>query len=369
MGIKEQTTISLTKLTARGIPLILLLALSSFAANSINIDALFFEKSIREVALVVSILSAPFLNASIFGKQNYNDNSLHHRFWVFSAIIAIILILFQKAYLGIILGNALLIYALRYYISSGSLGRKTAMYFAEAMTFFGCATLFNSIFLVNQIEFLIATTFIFLLFGYLCFVKNLAPKKNVSLKPSYSKEGLLIFLLSVITLTLNNIDLFIVNKLVYTDEVIGVKLLYAKRLTIIVDLIVLTFIQSSTFRELSLLRKKIYTYSIFVTSGILIFYPLFFSLMNQNVNYDFSISLFFLISSIKSITILNERKIVELGNLSYYLFANITIAFLSIVIVGVFKDTTTLLITLLLTLFGQIIIRFFPYRKHEANVL
>jgi hypothetical protein len=106
-----------------------------------------------------------------------------------------------------------------------------------------------------------------------------------------------------------------------------------------------------------------------VTSGIILFYPLFFSLMNQNVNYDLSISLFFLISSIKSVTILKERKIIELGNLNRYLFANITIALLSIVMISVFKDATTLLITLLLTLFGQIIIRLFPYRKYKVNGL
>lgn len=352
------------KLVARGLPLLTLVILSYTAANSTNIDALFFETSIREVGVFLAILSAPFLNSLVYGQfkkeiDNYND------YLILVLIIIVALLLFTKYFIfGILLGNALLVYYIRYKIIRKSLAIKKKMSFKFTLIYFGCLTLLNSIFLISSKLVILNFTFFFLSLLALFILKEIKLKKiKFSLNFSKTKQ-FDIFLLSISTLLLNNIDLFIVNKISLENQEISLAILYTKRLIILLDLIVITFIQTSTFKEIKLLYKKIIIFTFIVSVGLLFIYPFFFDLMKLNLSYSFLVSFFIILSAIKSITIIKERNIIESFSLNKFKNANLILVLVSFLASILFSNINSLIIILFLVVFAQIIIRFMPFKTN-----
>ena len=92
------------KIVGRGIPLLGLVFLSYIASNSKSIDTLFFETSIREVGLFLSILSAPFLNSLVYGQFKKEIDYYNDYLILISIIIVTVLIFTEYLFLVFCLG-------------------------------------------------------------------------------------------------------------------------------------------------------------------------------------------------------------------------------------------------------------------------
>ena len=347
------------KCLSRALPLILVVTLSYIAAKTPSIDALSYEKSIRELGLYLAILSTPFLNSLILG-QFKEEIDFYNEYYNFVIIIIITLLLLTGFLITAnILSTAYFAYNIRYFIARNSLALRMKMSFFHSIIYFGCLPCLGSIYLIQKQNYIVIFSVTYLSLMSIFLLKRAKFKKLGFVFWLGNTKQKNIFALSLTSILLNNLDIIVVAKIILLDQDTSLIILYTKRCIMVMDLIILTIIQSSTIKEINALNNQLIALLIFVTTGLILTYPLFFQLMNLNVGYNLPITLFILLSSAKSISIITERRIIENSNLNKYVKANGFMVLINLCLVFFINQLHALIIILFLVTLSQILIRRF----------
>ena len=172
-------------------------------------------------------------------------------------------------------------------------------------------------------------------------------------------KGLLIPILSILTLIAGNIDLLLIELISGMDSNIALVILYTKRLVLVVELLVLTLIQTSSIEDVRKDSRKLILVSLFITCLFILLVGYYLDFLSIKVYPKWFVFLFIVFNALKSITILRERDLIEsYHSLKQYTLMNLLLIFCFASLVIFADDIQQIMLMVLLFLVAQSVIRY-----------
>ena len=356
------------KYSSRGLSIIVLFLLSYIASHNDEIDTIEFESSMRWVAFSVSLLSIPWYNGKIYGITPVESSGWEKLYRIALLPIPVLFFLISRSNISVALqlSLAIFIFTLRNKIIDRSLAKGITMSYLQMYLFFGLPVVtYILFFLPPRVDLLLVVLFA----TFLLDKKALLSSNTVDLAfhlPKRISKGILIPTLSILTLVAGNIDLLIIDLIKEKDPNIALTILYVKRLVLVVELLVLTLIQTSSLEDVRKGAKKLVFIGTLLSVVIFVFFPHYLSLFGIKEYSVWFVVLFIGLNVFRSLSILVERDLIEDPLLlRYYVVSNALLVFafsLSLFLVDKLQD---ILIILLLFVLGQSVLRLVISNTHR----